>query len=84
MTDLQKWHESKGSVDAKIRALTIKSMAADLASGKSIAQIASEFDMPFSTAQKMLRDYIPTTADINNFRMKFAAKKLRANKYRGL
>jgi transposase len=84
MTDLQMWHESEGSVDDKIKKLTIKSMAADLASGKSITQIAIDFNMPFSTAQKMLRDYIPTTADINNFRMKFAAKKLRANKYRGL
>ena len=84
MTELQKWHESKGSVDAKIRALTIKSMAADLASGKSIAQVSTDFDMPLSTVQGMLRDYIPTTADINDFRMKFAGKKLRAKKYRGL
>ena len=84
MTELQKWHESKGSIDAKVRELSIKSMAADLASGKSITQIANEFDMPFSTVQGMLRDYIPTTSDINDFRMKFAGKKLRAKKYRGL
>jgi transposase len=83
MIDLQMWLNPV-DVDAKIRKQTVKSMAADLASGKSITQIATEFDMPFSTAQKMLRDYIPTTADINNFRVKFAAKKLRANKYRGL
>ena len=83
MTDLQMWLNPV-DVDAKIRKQTVKSMAADLASGKSIAQVSTDFELALSTAQKMLRDYIPTTADINNFRMKFAAKKLRANKYRGL
>jgi transposase len=83
MSDLQMWLNPV-DVDAKIRKQTVKSMAADLASGKSIAQVSTDFELALSTAQKMLRDYIPTTADINNFRMKFAAKKLRANKYRGL
>ena len=79
MTELQKWL-NPADVNAKL----VKSMAADLASGKSITQIAEDFDMPFSTVQGMLRDYIPTTKEINDFRMKFAGKKLRAKKYRGL
>jgi 5,10-methylene-tetrahydrofolate dehydrogenase/methenyl tetrahydrofolate cyclohydrolase len=83
MTDLQ-MSLNPVDVDAKIRKQTVKSMAADLASGKSITQIAIDFNMPFSTAQKMLRDYIPTQKDIDDFRMKFAIKKLRKNKYRGL
>jgi transposase len=83
MTDLQMWLNPV-QVDAKIRNQTVKSMAASLASGKSIAQVSTDFDMALSTVQGMLRDYIPTTAEINDFKMKFAIKKLRKNKYRGL
>tara|TARA_R110000772_G_C12974782_1_gene405103 strand:- start:25 stop:276 length:252 start_codon:yes stop_codon:yes gene_type:complete len=83
VTDLQRWLNPV-DVDAKIRDQTVKSMAADLARGKLITQIAAEFDTPFSTVQGMLRDYIPTTKEINNFRMNFAAKKLKAKKHGGL
>ena len=79
MTDLQKWL-NPADVDAKL----VKSMAADLASGKSIIQVATDFDLPITKVRWLLREYIPTSKDISDFKMKFAIKKLRKNKYRGL
>ena len=82
MTDLQAW-VSHVDVAAKHRRKNIREMAAAYASGKSITQISIDFGYATTTAQKMLSDYIPSQVDMNNFRMKFAAKKLRAKRIKG-
>ena len=82
MTELQTW--LKPVEASKLKRKTIKEMAAAYASSKTIAQVSIDFGFKTSLAQKMLREYIPTQEEINGFKMKFAAKKLRANKYRGL
>jgi hypothetical protein len=79
MTDLQAW-VSHVDVAAKHRRKNIREMAAAYVSGKSITQISIDFGYATTTAQKMLRDYIPSQVDINNFKMQFAAKKLRAKR----
>jgi hypothetical protein len=82
MTDLQAWL-NPADVAAKQRRKNIREMAAAYASGKSITQISADFGFVTATAQKMLRDFIPTQVDINNFKMQFAAKKLRAKRIKG-
>jgi hypothetical protein len=82
MSDLQAW-VSHVDVAAKQRRKNIREMAAAYASGKSITQISVDFGFVTTTAQKMLRDYIPSQIDINNFKMQFAAKKLRAKRIKG-
>jgi hypothetical protein len=82
MTDLQVW-VNHVDVAAKQRRKNIREMAAAYASGKSITQISVDFGYATTTAQKMLSDYIPSQVDINNFKMKFAAEKLRAKRLKG-
>ena len=82
MSDLQAWLNPV-DVAAKKRRKDVREMAAAYASGKSITQISQDFCYVTTTAQKMLRDYIPSQVDINNFKMKFAAKKLRAKRIKG-
>jgi hypothetical protein len=82
MTDLQAW-VSHVDVAAKHRRKNIREMAAAYVSGKSITQISIDFGYATTTAQKMLSDYIPSQVDINNFKMQFAAKKLRAKRLKG-
>jgi hypothetical protein len=82
MTDLQLWL-NPADVEAKQRRKNVREMAAAYASGKSITQISVDFGFVTTTAQKMLRDYIPSQVDINNFKMQFAAKKLRAKRIKG-
>ena len=82
MTDLQVWLNPV-DVAAKKRNRDVREMAAAYASGKSITQISQDFGYVTTTAQKMLRDYIPSQVDINNFKMKFAANKLRDKRLRG-
>jgi hypothetical protein len=82
MTDLQVWLNPV-DVAAKQRRKNVREMAAAYASGKSITQISVDFGYATTTAQKMLRDYIPGQVDINNFKMQFAAKKLRAKRIKG-
>jgi hypothetical protein len=82
MTDLQAWL-NPADVAAKKRRKNVRDMAAAYASGKSITQISVDFGYATTTAQKMLSDYIPTQVDINNFKMQFAAKKLRAKRIKG-
>ncbi len=82
MNDLQAWLNPV-DVAAKKRKRDVREMAAAYASGKSITQISQDFGYVTTTAQKMLRDYIPSQVDINNFKMQFAAKKLRDKRLRG-
>jgi hypothetical protein len=82
MSDLQVWLNPV-DVAAKQRRKNVREMAAAYVSGKSITQISIDFGYATTTAQKMLRDYIPSQVDMNNFRMKFAAKKLRAKRIKG-
>ena len=82
MNDLQIWLNPVDA-EAKQRRKNVREMAAAYASGKSIAQISIDFGYVTTTAQKMLRDYIPSQVDINNFKMQFAAKKLRAKRING-
>jgi hypothetical protein len=82
MNDLQSWLNPV-DVAAKQRRKNVREMAAAYASGKSITQISIDFGFVTTTAQKMLRDYIPSQVDINNFKMQFAAKKLRAKRIKG-
>jgi hypothetical protein len=82
MNDLQIW-VNHVDVAAKQRRKNVREMAAAYASGKSITQISVDFGFVTTTAQKMLRDYIPSQVDINNFKMQFAAKKLRAKRIKG-
>jgi hypothetical protein len=82
MNDLQIW-VNHVDVAAKQRRKNIREMAAAYVSGKSITQISVDFGYATTTAQKMLSDYIPSQVDINNFKMQFAAKKLRAKRIKG-
>ena len=82
MNDLQAWLNPV-DVAAKKRKRDVREMAAAYASGKSITQISQDFGYVTTTAQKMLRDYIPSQVDINNFKMQFASKKLRDKRLRG-
>ncbi len=82
MSELQTWLNPADA--SKLKRKTIKEMAAAYASGKTITQVSIAFGFKTSLAQKMLREYIPTQEEINGFKMKFAATKLRATKYRGL
>jgi hypothetical protein len=70
-------------VAAKQRRKNVREMASAYASGKSITQISVDFGYATTTSQKMLRDYIPSQVDINNFKMQYAAKKLRAKRIKG-
>jgi hypothetical protein len=81
MTDLQTWLNPAEA--SKLKRKTIKEMAAAYASGKTITQVSIDFGFKTSLAQKMLREYIPTQEEINGFKMKFAAKKLRAKRIKG-
>ncbi len=82
MSELQSWLNPV-DVEAKQRRKNMREMAAAYASGKSITQISVDFGFVTTTAQKMLSDYIPGQVDINNFKMQFAAKKLRAKRIKG-
>jgi hypothetical protein len=82
MTELQIF-VNHVDVAAKQRRKNIRDMAAAYVSGKSITQISADFGYATTTAQKMLSDYIPSQVDINNFKMQFAAKKLRAKRIKG-
>jgi hypothetical protein len=82
MADLQVWLNPV-DLAAKQRRKNVREMAAAYASGKSITQISQDFGFVTTTAQKMLRDYIPSQVDINNFKMQYAAKKLRAKRIKG-
>jgi hypothetical protein len=82
MTDLQVWLNPV-DVEAKQRRKNVRDMAAAYVSGKSITQISADFGYATTTAQKMLSDYIPSQVDINNFKMQYAAKKLRAKRLKG-
>jgi hypothetical protein len=81
MNDLQTWLNPTEA--RKLKRKTIKEMAAAYASGKTITQVSIDFGLKTSLAQKMLREYIPTQEEINGFKMKFAAKKLRAKRIKG-
>jgi hypothetical protein len=82
MSDLQAWLNPV-DVAAKQRRKNVRDMAAAYARGKSTTQISQEFGFVTRTVQRMLSDYIPSQVDINNFKMQFAAKKLRAKRIKG-
>jgi hypothetical protein len=72
MLDLKKWLEVK---DHRVE------MVKSYVEGKTIAEISVEFNRPTRCVQYHMGEYMPSQEDIDIFKRKFAAKKLKTKRY---
>lgn len=72
MTDLEKWLAVK---DHKVE------MVKSFVEGKTIAEISVEFNRPITVVRYHMLEYMPSQEDIDIFKRKFAAKKLKTKRY---
>ena len=72
MLDLKKWLAVKDH-----RVEMVKSFVA----GKTIAEISTEFNRPVNVVRYHMLEYMPNQDDIDVFKRKFAAKKLKAKRH---
>ena len=72
MLDLKKWLAVK---DHKTE------MVKSFVDGKTIAEISVEFNRPINVVRYHMLEYMPSQEDIDIFKRKFAAKKLKTKRY---
>ena len=72
MLDLKKWLAVKDH-----RVEMVKSYIA----GKTIGEISTEFNRPITVVRYHMVEYMPSQEDIDIFKRKFAAKKLKTKRY---
>ena len=72
MIDLIKWLAVK---DHRVE------MVKSFVDGKTIAEISVEFNRPVTCVRYHMTDYMPSLDDIDAFKRKFAAKKLKTKRY---
>jgi|GEM_PF-3445010 len=72
MNDLEKWLAVK---DHRVE------MAKLFADGKTIAEISIEFNRPVTCVRYHMSDYMPSLDDIDAFKRKFAAKRIKTKRY---
>ena len=72
MIDLIKWLKRED-----YRPEMVKSFVA----GKTIAEVAVEFNRPIGVVRYHMLDYMPKQEDIDAFKRKFAERKLKTKRY---
>tara|TARA_R110002167_G_scaffold283022_1_gene488216 strand:- start:8968 stop:9192 length:225 start_codon:yes stop_codon:yes gene_type:complete len=72
MLDLKKWLAVK---DHRVE------MVKSFVDGKTIAEISVEFNRPVTCVRYHMSEYMPSLDDIDAFKRKFAAKKLKTKRY---
>mgnify|MGYP000854727762 CR=1 FL=1 len=72
MLDLKKWLAIK---DHRVE------MAKLFADGKTIAEISTEFNRSIPCVRYAMLQYMPTQEDIDVFKRKFAAKRIKTKRY---
>jgi len=68
MTDFAEWLKPED---------VSKKMALAYLGGCSISQISESFNYPIFTVRYMLRDYMPTQEQVNEFKHKFVKKQIK-------
>jgi hypothetical protein len=56
-------------------------MVKSFVDGKTIAEISVEFNRPITVVRYHMLEYMPSQEDIDIFKRKFAAKKLKTKRY---
>jgi len=72
MLDLIKWLKREDHTPEMVKSYV---------GGKTIAEISVEFSRPVSVVRYNMLDYMPKQEDIDAFKRKFAAKKLKTKRY---
>ena len=72
MTDLEKWLAVK---DHRVE------MAKLFADGKTIAEISTKFNRSIPCVRYAMLQYMPSQEDIDAFKRKFAAKRIKTKRY---